>query len=781
MGEDTTRQRVGRRFDVAGTVQGVGFRPFVWRLANELGVDGSVRNTGGHVVVEAAAGEETLAELGRRLTDDAPPLARVSGVSHAALPTPPPAGSGFRIEPSRRSAHAEPEVPPDVATCDDCLAELLDPTDRRYRYPFVNCTNCGPRATIIDGLPYDRARTSMTRFVMCPQCEREYGDPNDRRFHAQPNACPACGPTLRWVAGGHGLPTLGHSALLAAELAIEAGQIVAMKGLGGFQLVCDARRADTVRALRARKSRPAKPFAVMVPGLAWAERIASLTDAERRLLVSRERPIVLLRKRPCDDIAPDVGPGSETIGVFLPYSPLHHLLLGDIGRPLVVTSGNRGDEPMAVDDATAFDALHDIADGFLTHDRPILARYDDSVAQVAGGRSHIIRRARGYAPRPRPLAIAAAAPILAVGAELKHTFTLADHDQAVISSHIGDLECAPAFDSFAESARQLGDVLGISPEIVAHDLHPGYLSTQYAKNWTSRRRMPVQHHHAHVAACAAEFGLTDPFIGVAYDGLGMGDDGTMWGGEILVADLERYRRAARFSYAPMPGGAAAVRRPVRMALGYLFGAETFGEPWPGSAWTTLGGREAVGEVFGRIDHREVEVVAQLVASGLNCPTASSAGRLFDAMAALLGVRDNATYEGEAAIALESVAGSVSTRELPWALRRVAGTLVYDVRPTLQAAVESVRRGIPTYVTAAAFHRTIVNVTAALCDEIRHDTGLDTVCLAGGVFQNRLLAVAVADMLRQNGFAVHLGEQVPCNDGGISFGQAAIAAARSRRD
>ena len=767
--------RDGRLIDVRGTVQGVGFRPFVYRLATELHLDGSVRNAGGHVLVEATGSKRAVNDLIRRLTLDAPPLAHVTSVSLMSLAVLPQAGSGFRVAPSESaSAPAVGELPPDVATCDDCIRELHDPGDRRYRYAFINCTNCGPRATIIDNLPYDRDRTVMRKFPLCATCAAEYADPADRRFHAEPIACVHCGPELVWLpTGSASVIERGASALREAVRAIANGSIVAIKGLGGYQLVCDATRPDVVQVLRERKHRLTKPLAVMVRDLDALQQIAAPTPDEVALLTSAARPIVLVRSL---GVLPDVvHPATDRVGVFLPYTPLHDLLLTDIGRPVVVTSGNRCDEPMVVDNDDAVLVLGAIADGFLQHDRDIVVRYDDSVAQVIDKRPRMIRRARGYAPTALPLPIAARVPVLGVGAELKHTFTLASAGRAVIGPHTGDLEDVASFDCFQQTLAHLSRLEKIEPRIVAHDLHPGYLSTQYATRFSAAHRMPVQHHHAHIAACAAEFGITAPVIGIAYDGLGFGDDGTLWGGEILICDLTGYRRYGRFSRAPLPGGAAAVKRPARMALGYLFGSESF-DAKPGLATLDL-----ARPFLDRLDSREVETVQRMVAADFNSPQTSSAGRLFDAVSSLLAVRDNAGYEGEAAIALENVAADGAHGELPWSLRHEDGMLVYDVRPTLAAVLRCLNEGVEAPVIAAQFHETLIAVTVAICHEARRDTDVRTVCLGGGVFQNRRLASGVMSSLIDEGFGVYLGEQVPTNDGGISFGQAAISAARTRKD
>ncbi|MBP1705217.1 MAG: hypF, partial [Chloroflexi bacterium] len=563
--------------DVVGVVQGVGFRPFVWRLATELGLGGRVRNTAGRVEVEVVGSAAALDAFVRRLRTDAPPRARVERVAARQLP---PAladalaaeltaiGPRFVIDESVAGPSAERLFPPDIATCDDCLAELADPADRRYRYPFINCTNCGPRATIIDELPYDRAETTMRAFPLCPACAAEYRDPADRRFHAEPVACPDCGPRLAYRPTGGAAPTAtGEDALSAAVADLRAGRIVAVKGLGGYHLACAATDEAAVARLRDRKRRWAKPFAVMVADIAAARAIARVSAAEERLLAAPARPIVLLalrtgaRRGGPVSLAPGVTAGNRRVGVFLPYTPLHHLLLAAIGRPIVLTSGNLADEPLATDDGDALARLAGLADSFLVHDREIRARYDDSVTRVVAGRESVVRRGRGYAPEPLPLPAAAPEPILAVGAELKHTFTLASGARAHVAPHNGDLEDLPTHRAFTDGLAHLSRLLALEPAVVAHDLHPEYLSTKYAvAHFPAERRVGVQHHHAHVVSAAAEHGLVEPFLGVAYDGLGMGDDGTFWGGELLLADLRGYRRLARFGRAPMPGGELAIRR-----------------------------------------------------------------------------------------------------------------------------------------------------------------------------------------------------------------------------
>ncbi|MFI7317068.1 carbamoyltransferase HypF [Streptomyces venezuelae] len=759
-------ERSALHFEVFGTVQGVGFRPFVHRLATALGLDGWAANTDGHVQGDVAGSPDAVEEFTGRLRTGAPALARVRNVRISPVRGHLPSrASGFTIERSRHVGPAVPggvrEIPPDAAICSACLRELLDPADRRFRYPFINCTDCGPRATVIEDLPYDRARTTMRHFPLCAVCAREYGDPADRRFHAEPLACPACGPQLSWGA------LRAEAALRAAVKTVEGGGIVAVKGIGGHQLVCDATDQQAVLTLRERKRRPVKPFAVMVQDLDAVRELALASKAERAVLESAARPVVLLAAR-AHGLAPAVHPGTRRAGLFLPTTGLHHLLLRELARPLVVTSGNLADEPIATDDAEARRTLAGVADGFLGHDRPIRARYDDSVVHVVERSVLTVRRARGLAPAPLRLPVAAPTPLVAVGAQLKHTFTLTQGDAAHLSPHGGDLADVTTLDAFTQAYDDLVRLTGITPRAVAHDLHPGYLSTQWAQS-RPMPRIPVQHHHAHLAACAAEHGLRGPFTGVAYDGLGLGDDGTLWGGEILVADLTGYRRAGRFATAPLPGGEAAIRHPYRMALGYLHGTELLDSPRP-YPWLTR-------QFTDRLDPSEAAVVRAMVARGINAPRASSAGRLFDAVASLLGLKDSVSHEGEAAIALEEAAGTVQTLPLGYRLVRVGGLWVYDPGPTLIDLLDRQHRGESVPALAAAFHLTLAVVTAELVAHAVEDGAPRTVCLAGGCFLNRRLLTEVRDRLRAQGLRVLVGESVPVGDGGISYGQAAIAAAR----
>ncbi|MFE0518299.1 carbamoyltransferase HypF [Streptomyces sp. NPDC058954] len=753
-----------RRFHVEGIVQGVGFRPFVYRTASALGLDGWVANVNGHVEGEVAGPSRDIEEFAARLRTDAPALARVRRIRlsddvRAYLP----AGFLVRHSPPGAPDTVSREIPPDAAICDACLRELRDPADRRHRYPFINCTDCGPRASIIEDLPYDRVRTTMRHFPMCADCAAEYADPADRRFHAEPVACPACGPRLAWD------ELRGEEALRAAVKAVADGGIVALKGLGGYQLVCDAGESAAVAELRRRKRRPTKPFAVMVPDLPAADRLARVGATEEAALTSPERPVVLLARRRwhgAPPLAAEVHPGLTRVGLFLPTTGLHHLLLDELARPLVVTSGNLSDEPLCIDDAEARHALAGVADGFLTHDRSIRSRYDDSVVQFAGRTRITVRRARGLAPAPLPLR--AGRPVAGVGAQLKHTFTLAADGRAHLGPHTGDLSDVATHDAFVASYEHLKRLTGIEPAVLAHDLHPGYLSTRWAK----AQRVPlmgVQHHHAHVAACAAEHEVRGPFIGVAYDGLGLGDDGTLWGGEILVADLSGYRRAGRFATFPLPGGDSAVRHPSRTALGLLLGTETLGSPRP-YPWLTR-------QFTARLDTAEATAVRAMVARDVNCPRASSAGRLFDAVASLLGLCDRTAYEGEAAVLLETAAGDLHAVPLARRIVRAQGLWVYDPTPTVADLLRRRLDGEPVEALAAAFHLTLGIVTAELVARAVADGAPHTVCLGGGCFVNRRLLTEVKRRLHAQGLRVLVGGEVPVGDGGISYGQAAVAAAR----
>jgi hydrogenase maturation protein HypF len=707
-----------RRFRVRGVVQGVGFRPFVYGLARRHGLSGFVLNDGQGVVIEAEGSPHTLDRFAAELALEAPALARVDSV--VAEPAALLGERGFRIDASKQSGRTA-LVPPDVATCEDCLGELFDPADRRYRYPFINCTQCGPRFTIVRGVPYDRANTTMAGFDMCADCRREYDDPDDRRFHAEPIACPACGPQLS-------MP------LEEAVELLRRGAIVTVKGLGGYHLACDAGNERAVARLRARKHREEKPFALMA---ADPELVAEVTDAQWRLLRSPERPIVLLQRTRCPSapVAHAVAPGRSWLGVMLPYTPLHHLLCTEFGRPLVMTSGNRSDEPIAYEEEDARHRLAGIADSFLEHDRPIHRRCEDSVVRA----DFPVRRSRGYTPTALPLPLAAARPIVAAGAELKATFCVARGHEAFLSAHLGDLDSELAYRAFRTDLELYLEMLGVEPDVVAHDLHPEYLSTKWALEQDAEL-VGIQHHHAHAAACLAEHSEQGPALALVFDGTGYGTDGTLWGGELLRCDLASFERLAHLEPIPLPGGEAAIREPWRVAAVYL---ERAGRPVPFERW---------------------QVVRQSLK--VNAPLASGMGRLFDAVAALLGVCDEITYEGQAAIELEQLAGEVEAAPYPWRFG--------DAASLVAACHEDVAARRPRAQIAAAFHESVATAAAEACAGAAEPR---TVVLSGGSFQNLRLLRSTQRRLERLGFRVLSHRHVPPNDGGVSYGQAAVAARR----
>jgi hydrogenase maturation protein HypF len=749
---------------VEGVVQGVGFRPFVYGLASSLGLAGLVGNDVDGVFAEVEGDEQAVSKFLVLLRQQAPPLARIERISETPLS--PTGQSDFVIVASEPGGERRALVSADSATCGDCLRELADPADRRYRYPFINCTNCGPRFTIVRDVPYDRALTTMSDFAMCAECAAEYHDPADRRFHAQPVCCPACGPTLALTdAAGTDLCGADDPITAAAQM-IRVGLVVAVKGLGGYHVAVDAGNEAASGALRARKHREDKPFAVMVPDLAAARRLGDLDEAAEQLLTSARRPIVLAHRRAtaAHEIATSVAPGNSHLGLMLPYTPLHHLLLAEVGRPIVATSGNVSDEPIAYRDADALARLAAIADAFLVHDRAIHVRADDSVTRAVGGRQVVLRRSRGYAPEPLRVRREFPRPVLACGAELKNTFCLAKGNRAFISHHIGDLENVETLAAFTGGIEHFRRLFDIEPEVVGHDLHPDYLSTKYAADLTGIELVGVQHHHAHIASCLADNDADGPVIGVAFDGTGYGTDGTIWGGEFLIADLAGFERAGCLEPVPMPGGAAAIRQPWRMAAVYLAAAYEDGVP------EDLAVRR-------RNEHNWAPVTA-MADRGINSPLTSSAGRLFDAAAALIGVRDAINYEGQAAIELEQLADPAERTSYQAAigideLIRVRGS------DLIRAAAEDLAGGTTPPAVAARFHNGVVAAIVVACQALRDRRGLQTVALSGGVFQNLLLTSAVTSQLVDLGFTVLTHGRVPCNDGGISLGQAVIAGARDR--
>ncbi len=754
-------RREAVRLSVTGVVQGVGFRPFVHRLAARHGVDGWVRNAAGDVQIHAEGAARDLAAFVRDLGAEAPPLARIERLERA--PCLPLGLVTFTIRESEDDPERRQPVSPDAALCAACHAELFDPRNRRYRYPFITCTDCGPRYTVIEAMPYDRARTSMRAFTQCEDCRREYESPESRRYHSETNSCPACGPKV-WLEVREGAPGAGgHDPIAAAARLLAAGRIVAVRGLGGFHLAVDATNEAAVARLRARKDREAKPLAVMVRDVGAARALAEVSWAEEEMLTSRERPIVLLGRRGDAVLAPSVVPGLDTIGVMLAYTPLHHLLLEAAERPLVMTSGNASEAPIATGNIEARQRLAGIADGFLLHDREIVARYDDSVVRVAGGARVFLRRARGYAPLPVALPLASPVPLVAVGPHLKNTFALVHERRAFVSQHVGDLENLETLEHFQATLEAYRRLFRIDPRVAIRDLHPGYLSTRIADELGLERVIPVQHHHAHIAAVLAEHGVTEPAVGVAYDGTGYGDDGHVWGAEILVADLVHYRRVGQLRYAPLPGGDRAVRSPWRAALGYL-------SLDPGAA-------SAFAAAFETVPDRERSLAGQQIAARLNAPLASSMGRLFDAAAAILGVRRLAQYEGQAAMELEALAGQRAGEPLPFPIVESGdGQWVLDPVPLLVALGELRLTGVGVAHLAAAFHESVAAATSEIARRAAAAAGTRVVALGGGCFQNARLLVSTRARLEAQGLRVLVPERLGPNDGAVSYGQAAIGAA-----
>ena len=747
--------------DVTGLVQGVGFRPFVHSLATSLDLRGFVQNRGSHLFVDIEGEPDALAAFVERLSTTAPPLAAIDRVD--CQRTTAAAHQHFMIAGSQAAAEFLVRVPPDVATCEDCRRELFDPSNRRYRHPFITCTTCGPRFTIVRQLPYDRESTAMAPFAMCPACRAEYTNPRDRRFHAQAIACPECGPILV-ARDAAGVRARGEASLRLAVRTLLEGGIMAVKGLGGFHLACDATNVDAVAELRRRKRREAKPLAVMLPGTETLD-VDGVTSA---VLGSRERPIVLVdRSRVPATLAPNIAENCPTVGVLLPYTPIHSLLLHDVGRPLVMTSGNRSDEPMVRDDDAALEQLAGIADAFLTHDRRIDVRCDDSVVRVSSGRTSIVRRARGYAPAPLTLAEHAPVGVLAIGGHLKNTLCLASGDRAYVSSHIGDLESAASYLALGETATHLTGLFGIQPNVVAHDLHPDYLSTRFAIDYPATSCLAVQHHHAHVLSCLAEHGCTEPVIGVACDGAGLGTDGAIWGGEFLVVDGTACHRAAHLAYVPLPGGDAAAREPWRMAVSHL--AAAYG--------LDLGPLSAI---FGeRIAPARLGLARQMIARGTNAPPTSSIGRLFDAVTALIGLRDCARFEGQAAMELEALATDSVYRRYGFDLDSGSDVMKIHAAPVIRDIARDVLEGRSREEISSSFHEAVATMIAEVASGIARRTGIRRVALTGGVFQNALLARQAAARLRAARLDVLEHRSVPCNDGGLSLGQALLAIRKIR--
>jgi hydrogenase maturation protein HypF len=749
----TARVRVAIR----GAVQGVGFRPFVYRLAREMGVAGWVNNTAAGVLVEAEADESTLRRFLTRLEDEKPPIALVQSLEAVFLDP-----LGFRTFEIRASQGGERRtlVMPDLATCPACLADILDPSNRRYRYPFTNCTNCGPRFSIVVSLPYDRAATTMRAFQMCEACLHEYHDPADRRFHAQPNACPACGPQLAlWSPEGVELAKT-DAALVGAAQALREGKIVAVKGVGGFHLVVDARNQASIEELRRRKHREEKPFALMAPCFKETLRLCHASVIERRLLRSPECPIVLLRRRQGSDVAAAVAPGNPNLGVMLPSTPLHHLLLRELAFSVVATSGNRSDEPICTDEHEAIERLHGIADLFLVHNRPILRHVDDSIVREVCGRELVLRRARGLAPLPVEVESEMPA-VLALGGHQKNTIAVAAGSDVFISQHIGDLETEVAFRAFTRVIDAFRDLYQLQPTAVACDLHPEYVSTQYAQR-CGVPAVAIQHHFAHALSCMAENRLTPPVLAIAWDGSGMGTDQTVWGGEFLHLTSDGFRRVAHLRPFLLPGNAKAVREPRRVALALLY--EIFGDDAFALDLPAL-------RVFSQAD---LTALRQVLRRRLNAPVSTSAGRLFDAFASLLGLRQLASFEGQAAMELEfALADQTEDNSYPYAIHDQDACAVLDWEPMVRAVLAD-----PACATAAArFHNTLVEMAVAVAMRMK----VEKIVLSGGCFQNRYLTERMVSRLRAVGLRPYWHQRVPPNDGGIALGQMVAAAMKLRRE
>jgi hydrogenase maturation protein HypF len=764
------------RIHIDGIVQGVGFRPFVYNLAMRLGLKGWVRNTSAGVDIEVDGERAVLDDFIHALRDEAPALAHIDGLTSTFVPA-----NGFRsfeIVQSESIDSAFQPISPDVAICEDCLRELFDPSDRHYHYPFINCTNCGPRFTIIKDIPYDRPKTTMAPFAMCPDCEREYKDPSNRRFHAQPVACPKCGPQVWLEIGGVQNAKEGEAIQETRRLLTE-GKIVAIKGLGGFHLACDATNVPSVVELRKRKLRVDKPFALMMPDLATVEAHCYVDEAERELLQSNARPIVLLRRKPESNICEEVAPDQDFIGVMLPYTPLHYLLLdgrsltvdrsSTVHHPpstvLVMTSGNLSEEPIATDNEDARQRLSTLADAFLMHNRDIYVRCDDSVARVFEKEIYPIRRSRGYAPFPVKLPWEVP-PLLATGSELKNTFCITNKNYAFLSHHIGDMENYETLKSFEQGIEHFERLFRVKPEAIACDLHPNYLATRYALERAEYENLPVfsiQHHHAHIAACMAEHGLdgSEPVIGLSFDGTGYGEDGAIWGGEFLIADYRSYQRPYHLQYFPLPGGDASIKKPARTALALLW---SLGLEWD----------EHLGPVA-EFNKEEIYVLRTQLQKKINTPLTSSMGRLFDAAAALADVRQAVNYEGQAAIEFEALADPDEKGSYSFELDHDQVVLKHGMEELIQDSLA----GIPVSKISARFHNGLAEMIRVAVGKIHQNTGIRNVALSGGVWQNLTLIGRTLSLLRGDGFTVYLHRKVPANDGGLSLGQAVIAVHRLR--
>jgi len=749
-----------KKVNVRGIVQGVGFRPFVYQLANLHGLSGDVANNSTGVIIRIEGDVEGISAFILDLETKCPPLAKVTQISQTAIPS-----QGFKqfiIRKSKAGISKSTLISPDMSICDDCLYELFDPKDRRYGYPFINCTNCGPRYTIIDDIPYDRPSTSMKHFTMCPACQAEYDSPADRRFHAQPNACSVCGPHITlYTASGSRVST--KEPIASTIRILKKGMVVAVKGLGGFHLAADAENDDAIARLRRRKHREEKPFAIMSYDVDHIRRYAYVEPEEEALLTSPQHPIVILKKKNPNSISREVSPRNRYFGAMLPYTPLHYLILAHDFTALVMTSGNISEEPIAIDNEDAFERLSSIADYFLVHNRDIYLRSDDSIMKRISGTSRFLRRSRGYVPRP--VFLKQKVPkILACGAELKNTICLTRENNAFLSQHIGDLENFATYEFFKLTINHMKQILDIDPVLISYDLHPDYLSTRYAEEQQDIEKVQVQHHHAHIVSCMAENKLDMPVIGLSFDGTGYGTDGNIWGGEILIADASQFTRAAHLSYIPMPGSSAAIKEPWRMAVSYLY--DTYGEEFWGLELP----------LFKEIDEKKLEIVVNMIGKRINSPYTSSLGRFFDGIAAIVGIRNNVFFEGQAAMELEMLAED-----------KIKGTYDYEwvsgdchqvlIQPIIYGVVGDMEKNIHPSVISTKFHMTLIRLFSELCAVIRKESRVNQVVLSGGVFQNSILLTGLIHALEKKEFQVFTHTQVPTNDGGICLGQAIVAAAK----
>lgn len=752
---------------IQGIVQGVGFRPFIYQLAHRFHLAGYVINTSQGVTLEVEGPEIRITSFFNAIVTENPPLAQISALDQIEIPV---LGEGsFEIRESKSGLSRSALISPDVSICPDCLAELRDPNDRRYRYPFINCTNCGPRYTIIQDIPYDRPSTTMRKFEMCPTCRREYEDPSNRRFHAQPNACWKCGPQTALHDRNGSLLACADPVQEAIRL-LQDGAILAVKGLGGFHLAVDATNHQAVVRLRKRKHREEKPLAVMVPDLQAARDTTQVSPEEAAILTSRQRPIVILRKRHSHGLSPQVAPRNRYFGIMLPYTPLHYLLMDAPFKALVMTSGNMTEEPINIDNSSAFLNLKGIADCFLVHSRDIYLRSDDSIVRVINRVSRQIRRSRGYVPTPifLPESFPSLPPVLAVGGELKNTVCLTKENRVFLSQHVGDMENLETYEFFTLTISHLQRILEIEPAVIAHDVHPDYLSSRFARKQSHVTRIAVQHHHAHIVGCMAEYGIAGPVIGLAMDGTGLGTDGHIWGGDIILADLVSFQRKAHLDYIPLPGGDAAAKFPWRMALVYLhksYDDALFDLDIP---------------FVQHLDKTQAAIVVRMARQGVNSPLTSSCGRLFDAVSSLIGLRDKNVYEGQAPIELEMCQRQGEKRHYPYRIEKGENHHHLLTADLIRSIVEDLEKGTCKGTISARFHNTIIQMLRETCHVIREETGIEEVAMSGGSFQNATLLSSLTKLLEQDGFRVYSHRLVPTNDGGLALGQAVCAGLRSRK-